>query len=147
MSLRDFVIRKEPVVYQGVSTQVRGIALFDISDLMRNHLAEMNKLFGMYQNLETRETAIAQGMQFAARIVDEVPKLVTAIIIRACDEDQNDEALIDHVQRLSIGLQVELIRKIIELTVEEAGGAKKLIDSLVSMVNTVKPMTMDESTD
>lgn len=145
MSLRDFVIRKESVAHRGGSTEVRGIALFDISDLMRNHLAEMNKLFAMYSNLETRDTAITQGMQFAARIVDEVPALVTAIIIRACDEDQHDKELVEHVQRFPIGMQVELIRKVIELTVEEAGGAKKLLDSLVTMVNTVKPTTETET--
>lgn len=147
MSLRDFVIRKEEVMHRGGSMEVRGIALFDISDLMRNHLAEMNHLFSLYSNLESRDTAIAQGMQFAARIVDEVPKLVTAIIIRACDEDESDEALVKHVQRFPIGLQVELVRKVIELTVEEAGGAKKLFDSLVTMVNTVKPTTMESETD
>jgi hypothetical protein len=36
-------------------------------------------------------------------------------------------------------VQVECIRKIIELTFEEAGGAKKFLDSLVGMVKVMGP--------
>lgn len=141
MPLLDFEIRKEPVTYQGKVTEVRGIALFDITTLVRHHLADMNKLFDMYDKPEQRNLALAQTAEFALRIVDEVPDLVAALIIRACDEDESDEKVVAHVRRLPIGLQVELVRKIIELTVEDAGGAKKLFDNLVKMMRTVTPET------
>lgn len=141
-SLLDFVIRKEPVSYRGVDVLVRGLALFDITELIRRHLGDMTTVFDAYKKAgeDAQKNALADSMVFAVKLVQDVPDLVIAMIIRATDEAETQE-LVDHTARLPLDLQVELIRKIIDMTFEEAGGAKKLFDKLKMMAITVMPDT------
>lgn len=141
MSLKDFQIHREAVTYRGVSVHVRGIAPKDITHLIRGHLTELNTLFEMYSKEETKQTAIAQSVAFAGRIVSELPDFAVHLIMAAADEDMDDEETFDHVMKFPIPLQIELVRKIADITFEEAGGAKKFIDSIVDMVNTLRPRT------
>lgn len=145
MSLSDFEIRYDDVMYRGaVATAVRGIALNDITTLIREHLSDMNTVFDLYEK-EGADVALMKAMEFAVKMVDEVPELVSSIIIKATDETDSPE-LREKLRKLPIALTVEVMRKIIEITVEDAGGAKKLIDSLVMMVRTVKP-SLTQATD
>lgn len=141
MSLADFVIRKEDVMYQGVAaTSVRGIALRDITELLHEHLVEMNHLFKLYEDQPDKNIAFMRGAEFALKLVNDVPDLVESFIIRATEERDTPE-LRAKLKQLPVGLMIEIIRKIIDITVEDAGGAKKLIDNLVGMVQTLRPTT------
>jgi hypothetical protein len=139
MSLSDFEIRYEEVMYQGrVATSVRGIALSDITSLIRGHLLEMNKVFELYEQEGSNDVAAMRAAEFALKLVDEVPDLVESIIIAATDETDTPE-LRATLRKLPIGLTIEVMRKIIEITVEDAGGAKKLLDNIVMTVRTMRP--------
>lgn len=143
MSLADFEIRTEDVMYQGaVATTVRGIALRDITSLLGKHMADLNHVIDLYEKEGTRQVAVAKGAEFAMRMVNEVPDLVDGIIIAATDETDTPE-LREKLRVLPIGLMVEVMRKIIELTTEDAGGAKKLLDSLVATIKTMRPSLED----
>lgn len=136
--LRDFEVRKESVSYRGQSVEIRGLSLFDITTLIRTHLGDMNAVFALYKQDATDGSALADSVIFAMKLVQTAPDLVAAIIVQACDEPSTPET-VEHVQRLPLGLQVELIRKIMDITFEEAGGAKKLFDSLAMMATQMKP--------
>lgn len=136
MSLQDFVINREDVAFRGGTISVRGLALNDITSLMRNHIDEVSTLFRLYDKEETRETAMAQSAQFAITIIQQTPELVARLIVMASDSAPEDIA---KAERLSLSTQVELLRNIIELTFEEAGGAKKFIDGLIKMVAVLRP--------
>lgn len=138
MSLKDFQIATRSVAFRGQSLVIRGLALNDISHLIREYLAEINTLFGLYEKEETRETAAAQSVQFAVTIIKETPNLVAQLIVLATDSPQDT---LEIAERLPIPVQTELIRQVIELTFEEAGGAKKFIDSLVELVTSLRPAT------
>lgn len=138
MTLKDFQIATRSVSFRGGSLDVRGLALNDISHLIREYLTEINTLFGMYENEATRDTAAAQSVQFAVTIIKETPNLVAQLIVLATDSTQDELHL---AERLPIPVQTELIRQIIELTFEEAGGAKKFLDSLVTLVTSLRPAT------
>lgn len=141
MSLADFVIRTEEVMYQGrVATTVRGIALRDITGLMHTHLVDLNSVFAAYKAEANSDVALMKGAAFAMKMVNDVPDLVEAIVISATDAEDTEE-LRAKLRKLPIGLMVEVLRKIIEITTEDAGGAKKLFDSLVAMVETMRPAT------
>jgi hypothetical protein len=79
-----------------------------------------------------------RAAEFALKLVDEVPDLVESIIIAATDETDTPE-LRATLRKLPIGLTIEVMRKIIEITVEDAGGAKKLLDNIVMTVRTMRP--------
>lgn len=138
MSLQDFNVVREVVPFQGGSLDVRGLSLNDITFLVRDYLDELNTLFSLYEKEETRETATAQAVTFAIRIVQETPRLVAQLIVLAGDADQS---LISKAETLPLPVQIEALRRIIELTFEEAGGAKKFIDSLVGMIASLRPKT------
>jgi len=135
MSLQDFKIHTEEVTFRGGSFALRGLALNDVAALIREHLDELNKLFHLYDNEETRETALAESARFAITIVREAPHLAALMIALAADEPE----AVNVAERLPLPNQVECIRKIIELTFEEAGGAKKFLDSLVDLVGGMTP--------
>jgi hypothetical protein len=141
MSLQDFVISREEVAFRGGTIAVRGLALNDITSLMRNHIDEVSTLFRLYDKEETRETAMAQSAQFALTIVQQTPEMVAMLIVLASDSPPEDLA---KAERLSLSTQVELLRNIIELTFEEAGGAKKFIDGLMSMVSILRPTAIQD---
>jgi hypothetical protein len=136
MSLKDFKIASDVVTFRGGSLELRGLSLNDFSVLMRGYLPELNNLFKLYEDEATRENAISQSVKFATTLVQETPQMVAQMIVLCADEDQS---LLSVAARLPITVQVECIRKIIELTFEEAGGAKKFLDSLVGMVKTMGP--------
>lgn len=138
MALKDFAIRKDQVSFQGGVLEVRGLALIDIAVLIRDHLDELNRLFAMYDNEDTRATAITEAANFAINLVKESPVIVAKMIALACDEPESLEV----AERLPLPVQVEAMRKIIEMTFEEAGGAKKFLDSLVALMGGMMPVQL-----
>jgi len=142
MTLKEFQIATRSVSFRGGSLDVRGLALNDISHLIRDYLAELNTLFTLYEKEETRETAAAQSVQFAVTIIRETPNLVAQLIVLATDSTQDELHI---AQRLPIPVQTELLRTVIELTFEEAGGAKKFLDSLVELVTNLRPTAKAEA--
>jgi hypothetical protein len=147
MSLADFEIRKEDVMYRGVvATTVRGIALRDITSLLHGHLADLNTVFAAYKAEANNDIAMMKAATFALKMVNDVPDLVESIVIAATDEVDTPE-LRAKLRKLPIGLMAETLRKIIEITTEDAGGAKKLFDSLVGMAQTIRPVTMETPQD
>jgi len=138
MSLKDFVIHKEQVSFRGGVLEVRGLALNDVTVIARDHLAELDRLFNLYDSDVTRNAAMSESAAFAVKLIQESPQLVATMIALACD----DPASVDKAQCLPLPVQVETVRKIIELTFEEAGGAKKFFDSLVELVSGVMPLRL-----
>ena len=138
MALHDFTVVSEEVSFRGGRIALRGLALNDVSELVRNHLPELNKLFQLYDKEETREQALAESARFAITIVRETPIMVAKMIALAADEPQS----VDIAGRLPLPVQVECIRKIIDLTFEEAGGAKKFLDSVMSLVGGMIPANL-----
>lgn len=138
MSLADVIIPTREVALGEYRTSVRGISLNDVSALLRDHLAELSSLFDMYDNEETRETAMAASASFAIRLVQEAPDMVATAIVLLTDSPESDLA---KARKFPLGWQVELIRVALEVTFEEAGGAKKFLDKMMAMVRSVRPKT------
>lgn len=141
MSLANIQIPRSEVMFRGESLSFRGLSLNDFSALMRNHMAELSTLFDMYDNAETRDTAISQSANFAIKIVKEAPEMVAQLIVLASDSPQDDLKI---AKQFPLPLQVECVRCIINVTFEEAGGAKKFLDSLMGMVTTLRPKAASE---
>lgn len=141
MALMDFKVPKRTVSLGDFAGEVRGVSLNDISFLLRGHLTEMNRIMALYEDDEKRATALAQAANFAITVVGETPELAAMLIVLCSDEKPTDE-VVEHVSRFPAGLQVELLRNIWDVTVEEAGGAKKLLDKFMGLVKQVRPATL-----
>lgn len=142
MALMDFVVPKKTVPFGAATVDVRGVALDDISFLLRDHLVEVNRLMALYEDEEKRKTAMAQAATFAVKLISEAPDLVHNLIARCADEEPTPE-LLERISTFPVGLQVELAQSIWTLTVEEAGGAKKLLDKFMGMVSQVRPTSLN----
>jgi hypothetical protein len=141
MSLMDFVVPKTTVTFGAASVDVRGVALDDITFIFRDHLVEVNRLMALYDDEEKRNTVMAQAAKFAVHLISEAPELCHTLIARCADEAVTPE-VIKHVSTFPVGLQVELVNAIWTLTVEEAGGAKKLLDKFMGLVTQVRPSSL-----
>lgn len=141
MSLAEFVIARKLVSFAGGSFHVKGLSLDDINFLIRDWLPEIDSLFKMYENEDLRETAISESAKFAIGIVQQAPHLVGTLIAVGAEELD----MVDIARRLPIPAQVEAIKAIFELTFEEAGGAKKFLDMILSLVQQVRPKSREET--
>lgn len=141
MALMDFKVPKREVSFGEFHGFVRGASLNDISFVLRDHLTEVNRLMSLYEDEEKRNTALAQAANFAITLVGEAPLLAATLIV-CCSDEEPTSTLVKHVAAFGIGLQTELLRNIWELTVEDAGGAKKLLDNFMGMVKKVRPASL-----
>jgi len=151
MSLKDFQVRSEVVAFRGGSLTFRGLSLNDVSYLIGNYMPEVTKLFQMYAKEEQREAAIAESMKFATTVVRETPLLVSELMVLVSIDDEADlgdaatrDMLLSIAKKLPLPVQVESIKKIFELTFEEAGGAKKFIDSVMEMTKVMAPTSKQD---
>jgi len=138
MSLSAVLIPTREVTLGEVRVPVRGISLNDISSMLRDYLAEISALFDMYDNEETRETALAASASFAIRLVQECPDVAAQCIVLVTDSPQSE---LEKAKRFPLGWQVEVMRVALEVTFEEAGGAKKFLDRMMSTIRVMRPKT------
>lgn len=141
MTLAAYQIQKKQVSFMGGSFHVKGLSLDDISILMRDYLADIDLLFKMYEKEEMRESAVAESAKFAIGIVRDAPALVGLLIALSAGEPD----AVDIARQLPIPVQIDVVKAVIELTFEEAGGAKKFLDSVMNLVKKVRPAAASEA--
>lgn len=132
MSLADYQPLRRSIPIRGGEISVRGLSLDDVAALMHDHLADLDSLFNMYQ--ESAESALASA-SFIVKVAREAPALVGLGIALAADEP----TMAAKARQLSLPIQIEIIKVILELTFEEAGGARKFFESLSMLLKTLTP--------
>lgn len=136
MGLGTFTPATETVALpDGEKFAVRGLSFEDFTILLRDHYASLEVLFDRYVS----EAALAKVDQDAAdgalglgdirgvvlEALREAPALLGDVIARAADETENP-----HMARyLPMGVQIEAIQKIVELTLTQEGGLEKLFET------------------
>lgn len=131
----------------GGNFSVRGFALCDITILWSEFGEE---LFGVFDGLRelggdddlTRDVLVeASLMAWLGKVVVDFPDIVCTLIAVACvEEDASKEELSAQVAALPFPTQIEALLGIYRLTVEEAGGSKKFVDHLSTLVTVVTSM-------
>lgn len=135
MTLAAYVVPKREVTFRGGSFHVKGLSLDDVTILMGGYLNEIDNLFKLYDKEDTRETAVSESAKLAIGIVRESPAMIgTMIAICSGEPDQ-----VEIARNLPLDVQIEALKAIIELTFEEAGGAKKFVDKILNLVRTIRP--------
>jgi hypothetical protein len=135
MQLADYAPQREQVSFRSGSLTVRGLALDDVAILMRENLSDLDSLLKMYAQDVDERAAVAATAQYAVALIRETPALVARMIALACDEPSSEH----NARKLPIPVQVDLIKKIVELTFSEAGGAKKFFESLTGLLTVIRP--------
>lgn len=131
MSLSDYRAPKAVVPFKGGQFEVRGITFDDLAILMRNHLDDVDALVKIFNRPGiTAENAVPAILQNCVGIVREAPGLAAQLIAMASDEPDN----VDGARKLGMATQVDAVRKIADLTFEEAGGPKKFLESLFQLM-------------
>jgi hypothetical protein len=136
MSLAEFQPERLTVTAKGVSFDVRGLSIIDISSVIKLHMNDLEALFDMYeqeaQGLSFSNVALAK---YATRLIQDAPGLVAHIIALACDEPEQ----VNNAKRLPLIAQIDALKKIGKLTFEEVGGVKKLIAEMSDLVSQFRP--------
>lgn len=144
MGLGNFTPATDTVALpNGETFAVRGLSFEDITVLLRDHYDALETLFDRYVSEAAldrvdREAADGQlGLGDVRSVVLEAltaaPALVGDVIARAADEVERP-----HIARLlPIGVQIEAVQKVIELTLSQEGGMEKLFETAKSAWATV----------
>lgn len=137
MSLADYQPQREEIhSRQGkLIVSVRGLALDDIVTLFQKNLDDINKLFDIYAKSDVMTEQVGESVQIATRLISEAPDITARIIALASDEPGESKK----ASKLTIPLQIKIIQKIIELTFDEAGGARNFLNSLRQTVGGILP--------
>lgn len=140
MTLAAFKISTRPVSFKGGSFELRGLSLNDISVLMRDYLDDINALFKLYDANAPQGVAMVESAKFAIGFARDSPLLVASMIASCAGEPE----AVDVAVRLPFDTTVECLQAIIELTFEEAGGAKKFFDKVMNLVTRIRPAALGE---
>lgn len=136
MALADFHVVREDVPMSKGKLSVRGLALDDIAILIRENLSDLDDLLHIYGSNADDRVAISETAKFAINLVRETPALVAKLIALACDEPDSEHL----ARKLPIPVQVEAIKKVVDLTFREAGGVKNFMESLTNLLGAVRPV-------
>jgi len=130
MGLHNYTPQRHEVPLGGEnSISVRGLALEDISRLIRHHLPDIESLFELFSSgLAVKD----QEMEtLVVAIVKDAPGFAANLIALACDEPTEAKK----AELIPFPLQVQAIQKIGDLTFAEVGGIKNGLESIAALLN------------
>ncbi len=119
---------------EGNSFEVRGLSFNDVTQLLSLHRPAMEGLFKQYieQNPESFsiEDVSERATEVAAGMLGHAPALAAHVIALGADDVDS----FDDYAMLPMGIQLDAISDIGALTLESAGGAKKFMALLASLI-------------
>jgi len=119
---------------KNTSVDLHGISMNDFSKLLRVHYQDLSALFDQYENSTGLQmTNVALG-RYAMNLIRDCPALVAHMIAIAADEPD----MVDMAAKLPLLAQLDCLKAIGKLTMEEVGNLKKLVTSLTSMAAQVR---------
>lgn len=135
LSAYEPVRRLVPLEGRDFALSVRGLDLAAVTGLISNYLPEIEVLVGHY--LKNRQTFLEQASYhaFLMTILRDAPDLTAEVISVAADQPEAKAK----ARTLPAGYQVAVFTEILTLTVEEAGGLKKLLAALAQRVESAIP--------
>lgn len=134
MSLRDYKPRTADVPFPGGSVTVRGLTPSEVAELIKSFKDDAIKIYTLIKSMDI--DSLKTDNDFFARmisVVSDVPNLVAKLIAVAADEPDEYE----HVKKLPLALQFDIICKIGEMTFTVDGDLKKLLANMVEKMGGV----------
>ena len=151
MGLSAFTPATETVAFPGGEVAVRGLCLDDLTVLVRRHYDTVSGLFDRYVRdgassavdaaIEQREIDAAQLRGLAFEVMDEAPEMIADVIALAAGEPGARE----NAKTLPVGTQLDLIERVIRLTLEAEGGPEKLVETVSRLAESLAALTASRS--
>lgn len=126
MALKDVLIQKEKVEFDGVEFEVRGLSLVDLVGLFKDYKEQVSKLFNMFAEVKDDETIGA----LIGTALDIAPDLMSAAVAVASDEPDQVEV----VKKLPVPVMVDALTKVAKLTFKSEEEFVDFINALAEMV-------------
>jgi hypothetical protein len=122
----EFPIADGPVI------SVTGLSLSMISRLLNIHYQDIAPLFELFERNEKVEEGNFQSL--ALGLIAEAPGFVANVIALAAGEE--DSAA--NAERLPAPVQIELLARILDLTFKEVGGVGKTMETVTSLLQSMR---------
>lgn len=128
---------------------VRGLSLVDVSYLVSRHRADLEKVFSLYQSFSQADPSIADGaalsdatiISYGYELLREAPGILANII--AVGADARDQ--VENIARLPATIQIDALKAVCTLTIEDFGGLKPLVGRLMSFAAEVAPANLTQN--
>jgi hypothetical protein len=148
MALSDFQAERREVKVNGkVLFSVEGLSLETLALLVNTHMPDLEYVFGIVVHGEKADETFQQQIaRVAMGMAGQAPGLV-ANIIAICSGEPLTDDLIKQARRLPFPAQVQAMEHIGSLTFEEAGGVKKAIESLMTLLARLRTKPLNSPTD
>jgi len=127
-ALSQLNIPTRTIPYNNQDIQVRALCLDDITALMRTHSLDLNRLVDQYTQ-GNDATEHKDPSKILSSTITKLPSLTASVIAISTDSPNHAHV----ASKLPLPIQLELLLAVYALTVEEAGGIKKFVESLLQM--------------
>ena len=128
MPLAGYQPARREITFEGGSFAVKGIALNEISILVREHFPDLDAVFDLFhsgmQGMDATEI-----QQLAMVAVSQAPGLAANIIALAAGEGDASDAA-----KLAAPVQVKALIEIGDLTFKDVGGPKKALELITALL-------------
>lgn len=135
MTLADIEVPTEEIRVGKGTFKVRGISFLDLSILISDNRADLDRVVDSFAGLKND----VDPNEFLLKLVREMPSLVAKVIAYAADEPSADAKVL----KFPVPVQLEAAKAIARLTFEEAGGVKKFVEQLASLLGDVSNVIPD----
>lgn len=107
---------------------VRGLSLNDIAVLVVEHGPKLGELYDQFVALGGEPTTDAL-VAFAAPVLHTAPEIAAQLIAAAAGDAED----VDVAARLPFPVQLDALEKLVKLTFDAGGGAKKVMETVVRL--------------
>lgn len=133
--LHDFTIPTKTIEYKGSPVlDVRGLSFNDISYLILQHRDDVDKLVTLWDAYSQRggfsEMKEAVIIQYGFELLREAPGILAHVIAVAADAHES----FARIAKLPSSVQIDALKAIGNMTIEDFGGAKKMLETLWTTV-------------
>ena len=132
--LKDCVITRRKITFEGGDFELRGVSLPDISNAIMEHREAVDRVADILRNQAEMSDA-ASMIDILIDVIRESPYLAAFLICSCADEPDAYSAAF----HLPLAVQVEALRAIGDLTFSDADALKKLIADVRGLLAGIRP--------
>lgn len=141
MALFDYEIPKRDVQLPGGNSfAVRGFSLEDITMLIDEQGPVIQQFFDRYSS-NGQFRADASPVAALMDLTKQAPGLTASIISRAADEPGTEAK----IRKLPVGVQIDALQKVAELTFEASGGPGNFVETVISLMRGLGSVAASQS--
>ena len=134
--LKDCVITRRKITFEGGEFELRGVSLPDISAAIMEHREAVDRVADILRNqAEMNANDFGSLIEILIDVIRESPYLAAFLICSCADEPDAYSAAF----HLPLAVQVEALRAIGDMTFQDAEALKKLIADVKGLLAGIRP--------